>query len=110
MPAGTITASPTFSVTGAWSPSVYSTSPAVTISLMTCARPSRIASAFAHAAASVAAMIGRKDTLKVGDVVAVTGSRAKNPESLNVGQATITAAGRRIFAGVGPAGVATAEP
>jgi hypothetical protein len=36
----------------------------------------------------------RKDTLKVGDVVTVTGSRAKNPESLNVGQATITAAGR----------------
>jgi cell shape-determining protein MreC len=42
----------------------------------------------------------RKDTLKVGDVISVTGWRAKNPESMNVGQATITAAdGRKIFSG-----------
>ena len=42
----------------------------------------------------------RKDTLKVGEVVTVTGVRAKNPESMNVGQATITTAdGRRIFGG-----------
>ena len=46
----------------------------------------------------------RKDSLKVGDVVTVTGWRAKNPESTNVGQATITAAdGHKIFSGDGPA-------
>ncbi len=49
----------------------------------------------------------RKDTLKVGDVVTVTGSRAKNPESVNIGQATITTAdGKKVFSGTGPA----AEP
>ncbi len=48
----------------------------------------------------------RKDSLKVGEVVTVTGQGAKNPESPNVGQATIvTADGRRIFAGEGPAKV-----
>ncbi|MEO8309003.1 MAG: DUF6152 family protein [Pseudomonadota bacterium] len=52
----------------------------------------------------------RKDTLKAGDVVMVTGNRAKNPESLNIGQATIAADGKKIFTGVGPAGVAAAEP
>jgi hypothetical protein len=46
----------------------------------------------------------RKDSLKVGEVVTVNGWRAKNPDSPNVGQATIVAAdGRRIFAGDGPA-------
>jgi hypothetical protein len=46
----------------------------------------------------------RKDSLKVGDVVKVTGNRARNPESMNVGLATITSAdGRRIFTGNGPA-------
>jgi Family of unknown function (DUF6152) len=52
----------------------------------------------------------RKDTLKVGDVVTVTGSRAKNPESVNIGQATITTAdGRKVFSGNGPA-AETAAP
>ena len=42
----------------------------------------------------------RKTTLKIGETVSVTGVRAKNPESMNVGQATITTAdGRRIFGG-----------
>ena len=46
----------------------------------------------------------RKDTLKSGDVVTVSGVRAKNPESTNVGMATITTAdGKRIFSGAGPA-------
>ena len=46
----------------------------------------------------------RKDSLKVGDVVTVNGWRAKNPDSPNVGQATILAAdGRKIFSGDGPA-------
>jgi len=46
----------------------------------------------------------RKDTLKVGDVVTVTGSRAKNPESVNIGQAIITTAdGKRVFSGTSPA-------
>src|SRR3954464_14065019 len=40
----------------------------------------------------------RKDTLKVGDVVTVSGIRAKSATSMNVGQATITMAdGKRIF-------------
>ena len=46
----------------------------------------------------------RKDSVKPGDVVTVTGWRAKNPDSPNVGQATITAKdGHRNFAGDGPA-------
>ena len=48
----------------------------------------------------------RKDTLKIGETVKVTGNRAKNPESLNIGQATIlTESGKRVFAGnaAGPA-------
>lgn len=46
----------------------------------------------------------RKDTLKVGDVITVSGWRAKNPDSPNVGQATITTAdGHKIFSGDGPA-------
>jgi hypothetical protein len=53
----------------------------------------------------------RKDTLKSGDVVTVSGVRAKNPESMNVGMATITTAdGRKVFSGVGPAGVPAAGP
>ena len=40
----------------------------------------------------------RRDTLKIGETVSVTGVRAKNPESMNIGQATIiTADGRRVF-------------
>ena len=46
----------------------------------------------------------RKDSLKVGDVVTVTGWRAKNPDSPNVGQATITASdGKKVYSGDGPA-------
>ncbi len=42
----------------------------------------------------------RKDTLKIGETVKVTGNRAKNPESLNIGQATIlTESGKRVYAG-----------
>jgi len=42
----------------------------------------------------------RKDTLKIGEHVSVTGVRAKNPDSMNVGQATITTDdGRRILGG-----------
>ena len=40
----------------------------------------------------------RKDSLKVGQVVSVKGHRAKNPESPNVGTATITADGKKVFA------------
>jgi hypothetical protein len=57
----------------------------------------------------------RKDTLKVGETVSVTGVRAKNPQSMNVGQATITTAdGRRVFGGAanrdGNAGAAANAP
>ena len=42
----------------------------------------------------------RKDTLKIGEAVSVTGVKAKNPTSPNIGQATITTAdGRRVFGG-----------
>ena len=42
----------------------------------------------------------RKDTLKVGETVTVTGNRAKNPASPNIGQARIlTESGRRVYAG-----------
>ncbi len=52
----------------------------------------------------------RKDSLKVGDVVTVTGQRAKNPESTNVGAATIlTGDGKKVFSGDGPAKVAAGE-
>jgi len=51
----------------------------------------------------------RKDTLKVGDLVTVSGIRAKSASSMNVGQATITMAdGRRIF-GTGGNRAASAE-
>ena len=42
----------------------------------------------------------RKDSLTVGQTVTVTGNRAKNPESMNVGQATIlTDKGVKVFSG-----------
>jgi hypothetical protein len=42
----------------------------------------------------------RKDTLKIGESVSVSGMRAKNPESMHVGQATITTTdGKKIFSG-----------
>ena len=42
----------------------------------------------------------RKDTVKIGETVKVTGNRAKNPESTNIGQATIlNEAGKRIYNG-----------
>ena len=42
----------------------------------------------------------RKDTLKIGETVKVTGNRAKNAASPNIGQATIlTESGKRVFAG-----------
>jgi hypothetical protein len=42
----------------------------------------------------------RKDTLKIGETVKVTGNRAKNPESLNIGQATIlTQKGVKVYSG-----------
>ena len=42
----------------------------------------------------------RKDSLKVGDTVTVSGVRAKIPTSTNVGVATITTSdGRRMFGG-----------
>lgn len=46
----------------------------------------------------------RKESVKAGDVVTVSGWRAKNPQSPNVGQATILAAsGQRIYSGNAPA-------
>lgn len=45
----------------------------------------------------------RMDSLKIGDTVTVSGVRAKNPASMNVGQARITAAdGHKIFDGNAP--------
>jgi Family of unknown function (DUF6152) len=42
----------------------------------------------------------RKDSLKVGETVTVTGNRAKNPESMNVGQATILSEkGVKVYSG-----------
>jgi hypothetical protein len=42
----------------------------------------------------------RKDTLRIGEQVTVTGNRAKNPDSPNIGQATIiNEAGKRVYAG-----------
>jgi hypothetical protein len=47
----------------------------------------------------------RKDTLKIGETVSVAGVRAKNIESMNVGQASITTSdGRRIYGGGGGGG------
>src|ERR1700681_4072863 len=51
----------------------------------------------------------RKDTVKIGETVKVTGNRAKNPESTNIGQATIlNEAGKRIYNGNN--GTAAAQP
>ena len=45
----------------------------------------------------------RKDTLKIGQTVTVTGNPAKNPDSPNVGQATIkTQDGKSVFSGNAP--------
>jgi hypothetical protein len=52
----------------------------------------------------------RKDSLKVGDKVTVTGLRAKIADSMNIGQATITTAdGRKMFGGTGQARSAAAQ-
>jgi DNA/RNA endonuclease YhcR with UshA esterase domain len=49
----------------------------------------------------------RKDTLKQGDTVTVTGIRAKSPTSMNIGVATITTSdGKRVFANAGRGGAA----
>jgi hypothetical protein len=45
----------------------------------------------------------RKDSLTIGETVTVTGNRAKNPASMNVGQATIlTQKGVRVYSGNNP--------
>jgi hypothetical protein len=45
----------------------------------------------------------RMDSLHVGDTVTVSGVRAKNPASMNIGQAKITAAdGHKVFDGNAP--------
>ena len=45
----------------------------------------------------------RKDSMKIGQTVTVTGNPAKNPESPNVGQATITTTdGKTVFSGPAP--------
>jgi hypothetical protein len=46
----------------------------------------------------------RPDTLKIGETVTVTGSRAKSEDSMRVGSATITRAdGTRVFGGAAAA-------
>ena len=45
----------------------------------------------------------KKDTLKVGQIITVTGNLAKNPASPNVGQARITTEdGKQVFSGTPP--------
>src|SRR5262245_50617498 len=45
----------------------------------------------------------RKDSLHIGETVKVSGLRAKNEASMNVGQATITTVdGKKIFSGTAP--------
>jgi hypothetical protein len=52
----------------------------------------------------------RKDSLKIGEEVTVSGIKAKRDDSMNVGQATITTAdGRKMFAGTGNAREAGAQ-
>jgi hypothetical protein len=47
----------------------------------------------------------RKDDLKVGETVTVSGLRAKSDASMNIGQATITTAdGRKIYGSAGRGG------
>ena len=51
----------------------------------------------------------RKDTLKVGETVTVSGIRAKNPTSMNIGVASITTAdGKRVFSGTNTAAASAA--
>jgi hypothetical protein len=54
----------------------------------------------------------RKDTLKIGETVSVSGLRAKIATSMNIGVATVTTAdGRRVFAtGGGGAAAAASTP
>ena len=53
----------------------------------------------------------RKDTLKAGDTVTVTGIRAKIPTSMNIGQATITTSdGKRVFSQGGGGRAQAAAP
>jgi hypothetical protein len=52
----------------------------------------------------------RKDSLKKGDTVTVSGVRAKSPTSMNIGVATITMSdGRRIFGAQGSGGRAQGQ-
>ena len=52
----------------------------------------------------------RKDTLKVGDKVTVSGLRAKIATSTNIGVATVTTSdGKRVFATGGGGGAAAAQ-
>ena len=52
----------------------------------------------------------RKDSLKQGDTVTVSGIKAKSPTSMNIGVATITTAdGRRIFGTTGRGQAATQQ-
>jgi hypothetical protein len=52
----------------------------------------------------------RKDTLKIGDKVTVSGLRAKIATSTNIGVATVTTAdGKRVFATGGGGGAAAAQ-
>jgi cell shape-determining protein MreC len=49
----------------------------------------------------------RRDTVKPGDTVTVSGIRAKNPASMNIGVATITTAdGKKLFGAQGQTGAA----
>ena len=49
----------------------------------------------------------RKDTVKPGDTVTVSGIRAKNPASMNIGVATITTAdGKTLYGAQGRTGAA----
>jgi hypothetical protein len=53
----------------------------------------------------------RKDTLKVGETVTVSGLRAKIATSTNIGVATVTTAdGRRVFATGGGGAAAAPTP
>jgi hypothetical protein len=52
----------------------------------------------------------RKDTLKIGETVTVSGVRAKSPTSMNIGVATITTSdGKRVFGTGGRGGAAQAQ-
>jgi hypothetical protein len=52
----------------------------------------------------------RKDSLKIGETVTVSGLRAKNEASMNIGQATITnGKGMQIFSGAAPGAQAAAR-